>query len=264
MRKILLGLMFSVIGSFLSAEVLVYGPGGPAPVLKELAGMFNKQSGKQITIIAGPTSAWMKDAKINADIIYSGSSTMMDTFSNILGKINNKNIVVLNIREAGILVRKNNPKNIKNFKDILKSGTKVMVVDGAGQVGLYEDMALKSGKRNELIELRKNIAIYAKNSKEAVDTWKSDSTIDALIIWKHWQKVLKNDADFIKAGKSNSIYRAAEIAIVDDSKNKEIAQNFINFIQSKEVQKIWVKHGWISNFKKEKKSSTADKSAKTK
>lgn len=54
---------------------------------------------------------------------------------------------VLNVRPSGTIVRPNNPKNIKNFEDILKGGVNVMVVDGAGQVGLYEDMALKSAKR---------------------------------------------------------------------------------------------------------------------
>lgn len=69
------------------------------------------------------------------------------------------------MRPSGIIVRPNNPKNIKNFEDILKDGVNVMVVDGAGQVGLYEDMALKSVKRENLVKLRKNIKIYAKNSK---------------------------------------------------------------------------------------------------
>ncbi len=39
-----------------------------------------------------------------------------------------------------------------------------MVVDGAGQVGLYEDMALKVQKRN-LVKLRKNIKIMLKIPK---------------------------------------------------------------------------------------------------
>ncbi len=57
-----------------------------------------------------------------------------------------------------------------------------MVVDGAGQVGLYEDMALKDGKRENLVKLRKNIKVYAKNSKIAIDEWNNNPNIDALII----------------------------------------------------------------------------------
>ena len=58
---------------------------------------------------------------------------MMDGFIKAMpNSLNVKDVEVLNIREAGIVVRKNNPKNIKKFADILKDGIKVMVVDGAG------------------------------------------------------------------------------------------------------------------------------------
>lgn len=51
-------------------------------------------------------------------------------------------------------------KILKILKIFLKDGVNVMVVDGAGQVGLYEDMALKSTKRENLVKLRKNIKIF--------------------------------------------------------------------------------------------------------
>lgn len=43
-------------------------------------------------------------------------------------------------------------------------------------------MILKSAKRENLIKLRKNIKIYAKNSKAAVEQT-NNPNIDALIIW---------------------------------------------------------------------------------
>lgn len=120
-----------------------------------------------------------------------------------------------------------------------------MVVDGAGQVGLYEDMALKNGKRKHLLKLRKNIVYYAPNSKMAVDRWNGDDSIDALIIWSHWAKVLGEDkVDFVQAGKDSIIYRAAEIAVTNSTKNREDAMEFIKFVQSKDAQKVWKKWGW--------------------
>lgn len=114
-----------------------------------------------------------------------------------------------------------------------------MVVDGAGQVGLYEDMALKNGKRKHLLKLRKNIVYYAPNSKMAVNHWNSDDSIDALIIWSHWAKVLGEDkVDFVQAGKDSIIYRAAEIAVTNSTKNRENAMEFIKFVQSKDAQKV--------------------------
>lgn len=246
MKKTLL--LTSIISAFLSAEVYVYGPGGPAPVLKELASMYEQKTGEKVVVTAGPASAWMEEAKSKADIIYSGNSAMMDTFiSKFDGKISAEKIEVLNIREAGIIVRPNNPKKIKNFKDLLKKDIKIMVVNGAGQVGLYEDMALKHGKREKLIALRKNIKVFAPNSKAAVENWNNDSSIDALIIWKHWANTIGSDkAEFVKSGKGSVIYRASEIVVTNDSANADQAQKFIDFVKSPEAQKVWVEKGWIS------------------
>lgn len=242
------GLLISLISLVsLYAEVFVYGPGGPAPALKKLAEQFNATSTEKVIIQAGPPPVWMEEAKTKADLIFSGNSSMMDAFVLNL-KINPANIQVLNIRQAGIIVRPNNPKKINAFKDLLQPGVKVMIVNGAGQVGLYEDMALKNGKRSDLVALRKNIQIFAKNSKQALELWDQDPSIDALIIWKHWAKTMgEKKAQFISLNQENVIYRASEIVIVNDSKKKEIAQKFIDFLQSKEAQKVWEEAGWIAN-----------------
>ena len=239
----------AIIGAFLNAEVYVYGPGGPAPVLKELALMYEQKNGEKVIITAGPASAWMEEAKAKADIIFSGNSAMMDTFvSKLGGKISAEKIKVLNIREAGIIVRPKNPKKIKNFKDLLRKDVKIMVVNGAGQVGLYEDMALKHGKRENLVALRKHIKVFAPNSKSAVESWNNDPSIDALIIWKHWANTIgKDKAEFVRSGKSSVIYRASEIVVTNDSPNAQSAEDFINFIQSKEAQKVWEAKGWIKD-----------------
>ncbi|AJD06254.1 major antigenic peptide PEB2 [Campylobacter lari] len=246
MKKILFLSLFAAAA--LNAEILVYGPGGPAPVLKELAKQFEEKHGEKVTINAGPTPKWIKQAKIDADIIYSGNTSMMDGFVKAMPKqIKIQDVQVLNARGSGMIVRANNPKKIKKFEDLLKDGVNVMVVDGAGQVGLYEDMALKTGKIENLEKLRKNIKVYAKNSKAAVDEWKNNPNIDALIIWTHWIKVVgEKENKFIKADKNSIIYRAAEIVPTQKGlKNPKVAE-FIEFTQSKEAQKVWEKEGWLA------------------
>lgn len=48
-------------------------------------------------------------------------------------------------------MRKGNPKNIKGFKDLAKSGVKVLVTHGAGQVGMWEDIAGRTeNKKNQV------------------------------------------------------------------------------------------------------------------
>ncbi len=241
MRKILA--LSLITASFLNAEILVYGPGGPAPVVKELALKFEEKTKEKVVVTAGPTPAWIEKAKKDADLIFSGSTSMMDSFIKQIPNLNLENLHVLNVRPSGIIVRPNNPKNIKSFEDILKSGINVMVVDGAGQVGLYEDMALKNGKRENLIKLRKNIKVYAKNSKMAIDEWNNNPKIDALIIWSHWAKTLGDKALFIE-DKNAVIYRSAEIAPTKKGLENKRVLEFVKFIQSEEAQKIWKKYTW--------------------
>ncbi len=247
MKKLSLIFLFLLSASAMAADIVVYGPGGPAPVMKELAVQFQNKTNNKVEVVAGPTPKWINNAKENADIIYSGNSSMMDAFIKLLpDQLNHTDVEVLNIREAGIVVRPDNPKNIKTFNDLLKKNVKVMVVDGAGQVGLYEDVALRDGKQENLARLRKNIVFYAPNSKMAVDRWSSDKEIDALIIWSHWANSIgKDKAKFVTLSPVNVIYRASEIAITKNSKNRKVAEEFIDFVQSKEAQEVWKKWGWV-------------------
>lgn len=73
-------------------------------------------------VAAGPTSAWIDKAKENADLIFSGNTSMVDDFAKKIPSLSLENLSVLNVRPSGIIVRPNNPKNIKNFEDILKDG----------------------------------------------------------------------------------------------------------------------------------------------
>ncbi|MBT9612870.1 MAG: substrate-binding domain-containing protein [Burkholderiales bacterium] len=55
----------------------VYGPGGPALAMKEAAKAFEQKTGTPVVVTAGPTSEWIEGVKTDADLIYSGSETMM-------------------------------------------------------------------------------------------------------------------------------------------------------------------------------------------
>nr|WP_269464893.1 substrate-binding domain-containing protein [Campylobacter insulaenigrae] len=47
---------------------------------KKIATKFEEKTGEKVTIVAGPTSKWIDKAKKDADIIFSGNTSMMDGF----------------------------------------------------------------------------------------------------------------------------------------------------------------------------------------
>jgi len=225
-----------------------YGPGGPAPAMREAAKVFGAKKGVTIVINAGPTPKWKDQARQDADLIFSGAEYMMNDFVNkdLPGLIDPATVRTLYLRPSAILVRPGNPKKIKGIKDLAKPKTKILVVAGAGQVGMWEDVAGRTGKVKLVDNVRRNIGFSAPNSAEAKKIWNSDMTYDAWLIWTIWQKESPASADLVKTEPENTIYRSCGIALTQRSEHKALAQEFADFLQSPEGQAIFVKWGWIA------------------
>ncbi|MEO5703156.1 MAG: extracellular solute-binding protein [Gammaproteobacteria bacterium] len=225
----------------------VYGPGGPAPAMKEAAAAFEKKSGIKVEVTAGPTPQWIEKAKSDADIIYSGSETMMTDFVVALdGRIANSEVHPLYLRPLSILVRPGNPKKITGLNDILAPDVKILVVNGAGQNGVWEDMAGRKGDINTVKSLRRNIVGYATNSAEARQQWIEKLEIDAWLIWNIWQVSNPSLADVVKIEPEYAIYRDTGVVLTTQGKTKDAARQFVDFLSSPSGAKIFRKWGWIA------------------
>lgn len=237
-------------GSAHAGQVLnVYGPGGPAPAIKEAAKAFGAQQGVDIHVIAGPTSKWADQAKTDADVIYSGAENMMSDFARVLpGVFDLKRAEPLYLRPVAILVRPRNPKHIKGFEDLLKPGVSVMAVSGAGQTGLWEDVAGRTGDIATVRALRKNMKLpEAGNSAEGLQTWMSDASIDAWVIWNIWQVANPDLADVVPIEDRYQIYRDAGVVLTRRAEHDATAQAFVAYLKSPEGAAIFKKWGWKAN-----------------
>jgi accessory colonization factor AcfC len=242
----------SIEGLAIAAEkatvvLKAYGPGGPVPAMREAAKAFGVKRGVSVEVVAGPTSLWKEQAMKNADLIFSGSEYMMTDFvrKDLPGLIDTSTIRSLYLRPSAILVRPGNPKGIKGIKDLAGPGIKILVVEGAGQVGMWEDVAGRTGSVKLVDGIRRNIAFFAANSAEAKKLWNGDMTFDAWIIWTIWQKENPASADLVPIAPENTIYRSCGIAITNRSGQKTLCKEFADFLQSSEGKDIFVKWGWI-------------------
>ncbi len=225
-----------------------YGPGGPAPAMREAAKIFGGKKGIAIEITAGPTPTWKDQAMKDADLIFSGSEYMMTDFvrRDLPGLIDAATIRTLYLRPSAILVRPGNPKQLGGVRDLTRPGIKILVVEGAGQVGMWEDVAGRTGDVKLVDGIRRNIAFFAANSGEAKKLWNGDPSYDVWLIWTIWQKEDPASADLIPTEKENTVYRSCGIAIANRSENKVIAKEFSDFLQSAEGEEIFVKWGWLT------------------
>nr|WP_295106030.1 substrate-binding domain-containing protein [uncultured Caulobacter sp.] len=233
-------------GAAVAGPVHVYGPGGPAPAMKEAAAGFAAKRGVKVEVVAGPTKDWIVQAKGDADVIYSGSETMMSDFMVALdGQIVPSTAEPLYLRRSAILVRKGNPKRIKGLRDLMKPGHRVLVVNGAGQNGLWEDMAGRTGDIASVRSLRRNIASNAATSADAKAAWIADESLDAWIIWNIWQVANPQLADVVEVEPQYRIYRDTGVALTHAGQVNDDAKAFAAYLASPEAGRIFARWGWI-------------------
>ena len=244
---VLTSLVLAAIPAHAQEVVRAYGPGGPLPAMKEAAEVFSKARGGRVEVTGGPADAWLAKARADADVIFSGSEYMMTDFVKAMdGRIDESTIVSLYLRPSAILVRPGNPKGIRDLPDIARPGTKVLVVQGAGQTGMWEDMAGKQGDISLVRALRKNIVIHAASTGAAKQLWVEKPELDAWIVFNIWQIANPKLADLVPVSKDYVIFRSAGASLTKQGTQREAARRFVEFLQSREGAVIFRRWGWMS------------------
>lgn len=243
----LIALSLGMATAAVAAPIHVYGPGGPAPAIKEAAAAYQAQTGTEVRVVAGPTGEWLANAKRDADVIYSGSEANMTDFVKAMdGGIQEKTIQPLYLRASNILVRPGNPRRVRGLRDLLRPGLRVLVVQGAGQTGMWEDMAGRTGDIRMVRALRSNIVNFATTSADAKKAWTQDRTLDAWIIWGIWQKANPTLADAVTVEEPHRIYRDTGVGLTRRGSDNPDARGFKDFLASPAGARIFVKWGWIT------------------
>jgi accessory colonization factor AcfC len=220
----------------------VYGPGGPLGPMEECGRLFTQEKGVEVKVTAGPTPKWIEQAKENADLVFGGAEYMLTDFMlKYPGLVDAKSRTSLYIRAAGILVRKGNPKKIKSLKDLAREGVRLIDVNGAGQLGLWEDLA---GDQGLIPGMQRNIALSVATSAEAIDKWKTMPELDAWITYESWHYRLKDLTDLVRLPQAQRLYRGTPIALTTISKQRDLAQQFIDFLKTEQAHKVFQKWGW--------------------
>lgn len=226
----------------------VYGPGGPAPAMQEAAKAFGATHNISVNVVAGPTPQWVEKAKQDADIIFSGAENMFTDYAKALpGAFELNDAYPLYLRPVAILVRPGNPKGIRGLRDLLAPNLKVLTVAGAGQTGLWEDVAGRTGDITIVRALRKNIVFpEAANSGAAKEQWITQPDIDVWLIWNIWQVANPTLAQVVEMDEPFRIYRDAGVVLTSKGKTMPQARAFVEFLKSPAGGAIFAKWGWAA------------------
>lgn len=158
------------------------------------------------------------------------------------------------------LVRKGNPKNIKDWDDLLKPGTQVIVVNPkTGGNGRYAYLAAwgyakKKGSTDaqaaEFVgKLYKNVPVLGKGGRDATTVFLQRNIGDVLITFE--SEVLSVNKEFGE-GKVEAVYPSISIvaenpvAVIERTVAKkgtaELAKAYLDYLYSEEGQEIAARH----------------------
>jgi accessory colonization factor AcfC len=215
--------------------------------MRESAAAFGAAYGITVEVTAGPMPAWIEKAKADADVVFSGSETMMTDFAGAFGgQVDPVAVQPLYLRPAAILVRPGNPGRITGLKDLLQPGPRVLVVNGAGQNGMWEDVAGRLGDIASVRAFRTNIATHAANSALARQAWTEDGSLYACLIWSIWQVSNPTLANQVAIEPEYRIYRDTGAVLTHRDTARADPKEFGAYLASADDAKIFAKWGWIT------------------
>ncbi len=215
--------------------------------MEEAARLFQQKTGISVLLNFGGSGTMLSQMKLTkqGDLYIPGSPDYM-VMAERDGIVEPGTAQKIAYLIPTIVVQPGNPKNILELADLGKSGVEV----GIGNpetvcLGLY---AVEILERNKLLDVvGKNIVTYAE-SCEKTATLLALKSVDAIIGWDVFPSWNPGTMDNIYM-KHEQIPRIAYIpaAISKFSKEGEMAQQFLEFLVSKDGQKIFSKWGYLSS-----------------
>ncbi|QFT33974.1 Bacterial extracellular solute-binding protein [Labrenzia sp. THAF82] len=226
--------------------VRLFGAGGPHSAFSKVARAFEEKTGFRVVIIAGPEASWTAQAQAQADILWGTSQQSMAAFLVTYTAFELNEVRPVYLRPAVIAVKAGNPKNIRGFDDLLAEDVRIVVTEGAGVyntsgTGVWEDVAGRLGKLEDLQGFKNNIVSYALGSGASYREFER-SKVDAWITWPNWPAT-KDDLEMVELEPERVIYR--DVNVVLSPKADHEAAQFLDFLVSEEASILMASEGWI-------------------
>lgn len=233
-----------------SAEqrLMVFAGAASKPPTEEAAKAFEKKTGIKVDLSFGGSGYVLSQMMLSkqGDIYFPGSSDYMELAKkkDLVFPETEKRVVYL---VPAINVQRGNPKNIKGLGDLTRTGLKIAIANPDGVcVGIYAvELIEKSFTREEKASFRKNLINYTESCDKTAAAI-SLKMADAVIGWRvfeHWdperiQTIPLKKSEVIRIG-------YIPIAISKFTKNRDLAQKFIDFLLSDESKAIFRKYHYF-------------------
>jgi len=235
MKLILVAIFF--INIIFANELLFYCGATMREALKEIATLFEKKHGVKIKFIVGGSKSLLDKIRIikKGDLYLPGSENYI---------LKNKNLFLnykyIGYNKLALIIKKNNPKNIKELDDLFERDDLAIVLCnpelsscGRATKKLLKDSFLFLYFQSCEIALdSKDLALCVKNFADVGISWRAAAT----------SKTNKNKLDYIDIKSSkNKLY----LSIIKYTSNYELAKKFLEFVISKQGKEIMKKYRFL-------------------
>ena len=92
--------------------------------------------------------------------------------------------------------------------------------------------------------IQRNIVLSVTSSAEAIEKWKTMPELDAWITYESWHNRMKDTTSLVRLPLREKLYRGTPIAITSITDERELAQEFVKFLQSGQGHAVFRKWGW--------------------
>ncbi len=236
----------------------------PEEAYKELIPAFNETpegegvgfnqsyaaSGEQSRAVEGGLAADVVEFSLEPDITRLVDAGLVDADWN---KNEYKGMVTESV--VVFMVRKGNPENVKTWDDLVTGDVEVLepnpFTSGSAKWNIMAAYGaqLEQGKtpaqaRDYLSKLFDNVPVLDKSAREALQTFSSGKG-DVLLGYENEAILAQQQGEEIDyVIPDQTLLIENPIAVVNESKEPELAQSFVDFLYTKEAQEIFASKGY--------------------
>ena len=140
-----------------------------------------------------------------------------------------------------ILVQKGNPKNIRGLKDLLRGGLKIGLGDPNTCAVGRKTMEIFTKNNIAWADIEKNVAFLSMTVNELGMQIQARS-LDAVIVWDAIARYYADYGEEVPIPAENNIVSPVDVGVLVFSKDRGLAEKFVEFAASEQGRAIFKKH----------------------
>jgi len=229
-------------------EILIFAGAASKPATEEVIRVFEERTGVTPRILFGGSGFVLSQMKLGkrGDLYFPGSSDFMEIAKK--GNLvfpDSERIVVYLI--PAINVQKGNPKGIHSLRDLTRKGIRLAIANPETVcVGTYAvEIIEKNLTSTEKEAFKKNLVNYTESCEKTANAI-SLKAVDAVMGWRvfqYWdperiETVFLRPEEIVRIG-------YIPIAVSRFTKNRKVAEKFIDFLLSSEGKAIFKKYQYL-------------------